>query len=103
MAAGDRVTDTAAMRQDQVALQGGGVFGGDAQAGEFAEAGVDAVNRNVACGGGGDGGGGAFNAGFGGAVERDGQFLAVDAGELLERRMAGGEGQCGQSAPPMMR
>ena len=105
MAAGDGVADAAAMRQDQVALQGGGVFGGDPQAGEFAKPGVDAVNRRVPGGGGFDRGAGGLDPRFGAAVQGDGQLFAVDAGQIGQGDVASGQGQgCGgHRTPPMMR
>jgi hypothetical protein len=44
-----RRANAAAMRQDQVALQGGHVLRRDAHRGEFSEAGIDAVDRVAAC------------------------------------------------------
>ncbi len=44
----DRLAHAAAMRQDQVALQRGGILRRDLDRGEFAKAGIDAVDRRVA-------------------------------------------------------
>src|SRR6056297_2361086 len=44
------LANAAAMRQDQVALQGLGLVGRNLDAGQFAKAGVDAVNGRVALG-----------------------------------------------------
>lgn len=44
-----RLADAAAMREDQIALQGGDIACRDADRGEFSEARIDAVNRLVAC------------------------------------------------------
>jgi hypothetical protein len=59
------LADAGAVRQDQVALEGGGVGGGDLDAGELAEAGVDAVDGGVARDGGGDAGRGGLDRGAG--------------------------------------
>jgi hypothetical protein len=44
---GDRIADPATVRENEIALQSRGVLAGNLHAGEFAEAGVDAVPRVV--------------------------------------------------------
>ena len=57
-----RLADAAAMREDQIALQGGDIGGVDLDARQFAEAGIDAVDRRVAGGDLGDAGGSLLDA-----------------------------------------
>ena len=88
-----RLAHAAAVREDEVALQRRHVAGLDADRGELAEAGVDAVDGRRAGGDRADAGGGAGDAGGGGGVEPDRRAVAPDALEVAERNPAGGDGQ----------
>ena len=103
MGARDGVAHTAAMRQDQVALQGSRVFGGDAQGRQFAKTGVYPVDWNVASSSSTDRSSGSLDPRSCGAVQRDGQFFAVDARQLRQGGLAGNKGKSGQRTPPIMR
>ncbi|OIQ68808.1 hypothetical protein GALL_495960 [mine drainage metagenome] len=99
----DCVAHAAAMRQDQVALQGGSIFWGDSQGRQLAKAGVHPVDRHVASGSSVDCGSGSLDPRTGSAVQRDGQFLAVDARQLRQGGLAGNKDKSGQRTPPIMR
>ena len=64
MFSGSGCANAAAMREDQIALQGRDVGRVDLDRGEFAEAGVDAVDGRVAGGDFGDAGGSLEDAGI---------------------------------------
>ena len=89
--AGHRVAHAAAMGQDQVALEGGGVLGRDLERGEFAKARVDAVNGGVPCGGGGDLLGCGVHPKAGRGVQLHGTLLAVDFFDLCKCDGRGGQ------------
>jgi len=63
------LADTAAMGQDQIALQLRGLIGRDAGAGKLTEAGVDAVNRSFSSGRVGDDGGRSIDARLTGGID----------------------------------
>src|SRR5690606_3897502 len=94
--------DAAAMRQDQVALEGRGVGGVDLDRRQLSEAGVDAVDRLVAGRDGGDAGSALVDGRVEGAVERHGLTLPVDGGEIGERDLARTKGD-GHAMPPCER
>ena len=73
--------DAAGMRADEIYLELRDLFGGDADGGEFAEAGVDAV-------GGGAGGDESFDDGAGGVHAFDGSRMRVRLGAVRTRRRA---------------
>jgi hypothetical protein len=77
--------DAAAMRQDEVALQGGGVGGVDLDRGQLAEAGVDAIDRLVAGGDGGDAGRCLLDCRIEAAVEDGILAVPVDRGQIGQR------------------
>lgn len=87
----------------RVALQGGRVFGGDAQGRQFAKTGVHPVDRNVASSSSTDRSSSSLDPRTGSAVQRDGQFFAVDARQLRQGGLAGNKGMSGQRTPPIMR
>ena len=101
-----RIAHTAAMRQDQVALQGGGVFRLDRHRCKFAKAGIDPVNRFGSGGGGGDPGGCRLDAVAGGRVQpggRPGPIQPFKLGQWGDRRgkdfrCQDGLRTCGQKA-----
>lgn len=77
--------DAAAMRQDEIALQGGHIGAVDLDRGEFAEAGIDAVDRRIAGGDLGDTGSGLGDPGIEGGIEPCRHTGPVDSFEILER------------------
>ena len=91
-AALQRIADAAAMRQDQVALKRRHIAPVDADRGELAEAGVDAIDRLIPGDDAGDAVGGAGNPGMGRGVEGNGGAVPVDVLKIGERGLAGGQG-----------
>jgi len=92
--------DAGGVGEDEVALELRRGLGRDADLGELAEAGVDAVDGGLAAGGGGDDlGAGGDRRTAGGIEPRRG--AGVDRGEGVERRRAGCERD--HSFPPMTR
>ena len=83
--------DAAAMRQDEVALQGRRVGGVDPDRGEFAEAGIDAVDGCIAGRDRGNAGGGLFDGGIAGGIHPHGIIAAIDFFQRGQRHAAGGE------------
>ena len=80
-----RLADAAAMRQDQVALQLRRIARLNADAGELAETGVDAVNRLVAGGGGADQFSGSLDARQRAGIKLHGDAGAPDLFNLVKR------------------
>ena len=98
----ERLADAAAMAEDQVALQRLGVFRRNLNAGEFAKAGVDAVDGGAAFRRRADQIGGGVDGGLRSGIEGGGEGLAPETLQGGERRRSGGENQ-GHRAPPTIR
>ncbi|MEY9787198.1 hypothetical protein ABIE77_001756 [Sinorhizobium fredii] len=86
---GQRLADPAAMREDQIALQGSDIGAVDLDRSEFAEAGVDAVDGRIARNDLGDARCGLLDAGIEGAVEAGRLAGPVDRFQVLERNRTG--------------
>ena len=94
-----RLADAAAMREDEVALQGRDIGGVDLDGGQFAEAGIDAVDRRIAGGDLGDAGSGLGDAGVEGGIEPGRLAGPVDGFELFQRDGARVESDGHRSSP----
>lgn len=89
---GKRRADAAAVRKDQIALQGCYVGRVDLDRGEFSEAGIDAVDGRIASRDLGDAGSGLGDAGIEGWIELRRRAGPVDRLQILERNGAGMKG-----------
>ena len=88
----ERRADTARVRADKIYLQLADLFAGDANAGEFSEAGVDAVSGFTGCDKFLDHGARGVHAFDGSFCERN-FFAAKNYGvKLIERQIVSGEG-----------
>jgi hypothetical protein len=87
---GHGIAHTCAMRQDQVALKRCGVIGLDLHRGQFAETGIDAIDRLAALCSRRDLRRRALNGWPGSVVKLCGKTGAIDLPELVERCCAGG-------------
>ncbi|MEY9166480.1 hypothetical protein ABIE78_004599 [Sinorhizobium fredii] len=84
-----RLTDAAAMREDEIALQGRHVGTVDLDGGEFAEAGIDAVDGGAARDDLGNAPSGVLDAAIEGAIEVGRLAGPVDRLQVPERYRAG--------------
>ena len=80
------------MAQDQVALKGFGIFGGNLDRCQFAKPGIDPVNRILAFGSGTDHVAGGLDTGLCRRIKFDGNLVAPDIFKIGKRCCGGRQG-----------